>query len=50
MSGQQSVSSLCRDVAYGLEKVFGSCTRGDTVSGFNAAGGNGGLIVDIGDV
>ncbi|KAL2868913.1 uncharacterized protein BJX67DRAFT_379848 [Aspergillus lucknowensis] len=41
-------SSLCRDVAYGAQKIIDSCTTPEGyVAGANAAGGNGNLIVAI---
>ncbi|KAL2864305.1 uncharacterized protein BJX67DRAFT_383966 [Aspergillus lucknowensis] len=46
-SNKESVSSLCRDVAYSLQKVLDSCTRYRGVAGGNAAGENADIFVSI---
>ncbi|KAF3908781.1 hypothetical protein ABW21_db0204781 [Orbilia brochopaga] len=45
--GKGFSSSFCRDVAWGGKWVLDNCNRGGRVSGSNAAGGNGNLVVDI---
>ncbi|KAL2862581.1 uncharacterized protein BJX67DRAFT_385499 [Aspergillus lucknowensis] len=44
---KQSVSSLCRDVAYGLQTVVDTCTSDGRVAGGNAAAGNADIFVSI---
>ncbi|KAL4806819.1 hypothetical protein BDV18DRAFT_159988 [Aspergillus unguis] len=46
--GAGGESSLCRDVAYGAQAIIDSCTTPEGyVGGYNAARGNGDLIVSI---
>ncbi|KAJ6255956.1 hypothetical protein Dda_9247 [Drechslerella dactyloides] len=45
--GKGFASSWCRDVAHGGNWVLNNCNRNGRVSGSNAAGGNGNLVVDI---
>ncbi|KAK6330406.1 hypothetical protein TWF696_003503 [Orbilia brochopaga] len=45
--GKGFASSFCRDVAWGGKWVLDNCNRGGRISGSNAAGGNGNLVVDI---
>ncbi|KAJ7871048.1 hypothetical protein B0H13DRAFT_1477336, partial [Mycena leptocephala] len=47
ISGDESVSSFCRDVAVGGNTVINTCQGNGFVDGSNAANGNGGLIVTI---
>ncbi|KAL4981934.1 hypothetical protein BDW68DRAFT_68805 [Aspergillus falconensis] len=47
-TGKGGESSLCRDVASGAQKIIDSCTTPEGyVGGYNAAEGNGALIVSI---
>ncbi|KAL6232457.1 hypothetical protein BDW75DRAFT_19352 [Aspergillus navahoensis] len=47
-TGKGGQSSLCRDVAGGAQKIIDSCTTPDGyVGGYNAAEGNGALIVSV---
>ncbi|KAL3429876.1 hypothetical protein BDV09DRAFT_32040 [Aspergillus tetrazonus] len=47
-TGKGGESSLCRDVAKGAQSIIDSCTTPEGyVGGFNAAEGNGALIVSI---
>ncbi|KAI0059297.1 hypothetical protein BV25DRAFT_1918544 [Artomyces pyxidatus] len=46
-SGYPSASSLCSDVALGLQWIFTYCNQGGRVGGSQAANGNGGLIVGV---
>ncbi|KAL4797894.1 hypothetical protein BDV19DRAFT_358201 [Aspergillus venezuelensis] len=48
LAGSGGTSSLCRDVAYAAQAIIDSCTTSvGYVAGYNAAGGNGNLIVSI---
>ncbi|KAL4931967.1 uncharacterized protein BDV17DRAFT_301526 [Aspergillus undulatus] len=48
IGGSGGATSLCRDVAYGAQAIIDSCTTSEGyVGGFNAAGGNGDLIISI---
>ncbi|KAL4925202.1 uncharacterized protein BDV17DRAFT_294754 [Aspergillus undulatus] len=44
---QDSPTSNCNDVAAGAQSIIDSCAQNGQVAGYNAAGGNGDIIVSI---